>query len=974
MGTQVSALATQLNGDLAASYAAADRAQRVYDRGLGRLGSSMQSFGRQASLVTAGLALLGTQSFQTYARINSLQLGLESVTGSAAAAKEEFRQLMPIVRLPGLGLEEAAKGDVRLQAIGFSAREAKKDIQEVGNAIAKDGEGKFALDSILTQFTQMAGKAKVLSEDLKPILTASPSIAKAVKDLFGTVDSEQISAKLQAAGRGPKDFINDLVLQLSKLERVKGGPANAVENLGDSFKLAQFQIGEAADKTFDLTGKLNALGDLAGNAANGFSSMSPAAQAVTLGVVGLTAAVGPLALGIGTLIQLGPTFVSGLGAMKTATLALATPIGAIAVAGTALVGTLSILGVSIAHYSEGLETTIDKSALLKTASDAVAAATVNERTKLESLLAVARDETVSRKARLQAVSDLNALSPQYLGNLRLETINTAQATKAISDYTNALTLKAKVQVLSDQAAKAQIDADRAAAKSAKEYVDRTRFSRDQIAVNLKTTFSFDQQGDSNREFDALAKRRKDAEVQRTKQAADLLNKELQKAYADAAKTGVTVDAPKLKPFDYLGIDLSGSELKKAKDRLKQLKDDIFAGRKAGTDVSAQVAEYQQLKAQIDAASDSLKTGKTANDGLGESLTSNERILKRLTRELKQYGDTADGSRSRQVALLQDAVAADKELSNNKPVDLGQKVQGLDRIERLRAGLEGLISPLTQLPGLASRLSDLRSFGSGAFLSNEVGKIQAIAARDALEGIAPSADAIAKLRQYTLLLRQADDAVQLQGLEVASLNGGSSPRFEAVAAVLGQLRTTKENIDISVQEIVGAMSAQREQLAGAASGLLSGIGEGIGRGQNPLKGALQFILNILGDYAIKIGTAALISSKALLLAAPFLAGATLPQGIGLQLTGAGLIVAGGVVKGLAATAFANGGIVSGPTLGLVGEYAGARNNPEVIAPLDKLRSMLPSPNATQVFIPELRLGYDAIYIGFNKGEEAYLSQS
>ena len=39
------------------------------------------------------------------------------------------------------------------------------------------------------------------------------------------------------------------------------------------------------------------------------------------------------------------------------------------------------------------------------------------------------------------------------------------------------------------------------------------------------------------------------------------------------------------------------------------------------------------------------------------------------------------------------------------------------------------------------------------------------------------------------------------------------------------------------------------------------------------------------------------------------------------------------------AFANGGIVSGPTMGLVGEYPGAQNNPEVIAPLDKLQDML-----------------------------------
>ena len=44
------------------------------------------------------------------------------------------------------------------------------------------------------------------------------------------------------------------------------------------------------------------------------------------------------------------------------------------------------------------------------------------------------------------------------------------------------------------------------------------------------------------------------------------------------------------------------------------------------------------------------------------------------------------------------------------------------------------------------------------------------------------------------------------------------------------------------------------------------------------------------------------------------------------------------SGGGAKAFANGGIISGPTLGLMGEYPGAANNPEVVAPLDKLQSL------------------------------------
>lgn len=50
--------------------------------------------------------------------------------------------------------------------------------------------------------------------------------------------------------------------------------------------------------------------------------------------------------------------------------------------------------------------------------------------------------------------------------------------------------------------------------------------------------------------------------------------------------------------------------------------------------------------------------------------------------------------------------------------------------------------------------------------------------------------------------------------------------------------------------------------------------------------------------------------------------------------------GGVLAAFASIPkFANGGIVSGPTMGLMGEYPGAKSNPEVIAPLDKLQGMM-----------------------------------
>jgi hypothetical protein len=59
---------------------------------------------------------------------------------------------------------------------------------------------------------------------------------------------------------------------------------------------------------------------------------------------------------------------------------------------------------------------------------------------------------------------------------------------------------------------------------------------------------------------------------------------------------------------------------------------------------------------------------------------------------------------------------------------------------------------------------------------------------------------------------------------------------------------------------------------------------------------------------------------------------------------GIAIAGGLIATmtaimLALPKFANGGIAYGPTLGLFGEYAGASTNPEVVAPLSKLRELL-----------------------------------
>lgn len=64
----------------------------------------------------------------------------------------------------------------------------------------------------------------------------------------------------------------------------------------------------------------------------------------------------------------------------------------------------------------------------------------------------------------------------------------------------------------------------------------------------------------------------------------------------------------------------------------------------------------------------------------------------------------------------------------------------------------------------------------------------------------------------------------------------------------------------------------------------------------------------------------------------------PAGIAIA-AGAGTIASAVFKRVVGAAKFAEGGVVYGPTLGLVGEYPGASTNPEVIAPLSKLKSLI-----------------------------------
>lgn len=108
-------------------------------------------------------------------------------------------------------------------------------------------------------------------------------------------------------------------------------------------------------------------------------------------------------------------------------------------------------------------------------ADMTNAATENitsEKAQLEALIAIAKDDTKAKNARLAAIEKINKLSPTYLGNLTLETINTQEAKKAVDSYTKSLLTLTKAEVARTKLGEIQLEIDELSQKKMNDRVQR----------------------------------------------------------------------------------------------------------------------------------------------------------------------------------------------------------------------------------------------------------------------------------------------------------------------------------------------------------------------------------------------------------------------------------------------------------------------------------------------------------------------
>lgn len=149
-------------------------------------------------------------------------------------------------------------------------------------------------------------------------------------------------------------------------------------------------------------------------------------------------------------------------------------------------------------------------------------------------------------------------------------------------------------------------------------------------------------------------------------------------------------------------------------------------------------------------------------------------------------------------------------------------------------------------------------------------------------------------------------------------------------------STSEKAIASLKKVTIDLS---NQLQNAATNVLGNFGEALGESlaEGDLNSAFNALLGSVLDSLQAFGGALIAAGTAGLALQTIFANPILAIGAGVALIAATSAAKAALQN--AAKPMANGGIAYGTTFAMVGEYPGAANNPEVVAPLNKLRQLI-----------------------------------
>lgn len=314
----------------------------------------------------------------------------------------------------GLTRGEAAKMSTSLVGLAGDLASFKNISIDVANT---------ALSSIFTGETESLKKMGIVMTEVNLIQFALNSgIKKNYKEMS---QAEKVNLRYNYVMSVTKNSQGDFA-------KTSGGAANQMRIFQESLKQVAQQFGAVILPAFtSLVKSVNGI-------IKAFGNLSQPTKTIIVVVAGLVATIGPLLIVIGSVLAIIPSVVAGFALIQTATVGLTATIAPYLAAITILYGAYLILRDRADDAEKATLKLTASQKLIQKVTDEATTSIVEQKANLELLLLTARNENETKAERLRAIKEINKISPQYLGNLTLENINTEKARITLEKYNTAL--------------------------------------------------------------------------------------------------------------------------------------------------------------------------------------------------------------------------------------------------------------------------------------------------------------------------------------------------------------------------------------------------------------------------------------------------------------------------------------------------------------------------------------------------------
>ena len=354
----------------------------------------------------------------------------------------------------------------------------EKTKQEIDGMVKVTAKYATLLDNIASGHTNVSKAVKQVKEDIQRLTlvgkenTFEFEAATTTLKKLEKITSKDSSVSMRSGIRATREELAKMLLsgeantaQLYKMAKAGGELTDA---MGD----ANQAIAAMASDTFPLDSLLQGVQSITAGFQVAEGTMAlfgvenedlqkslvrlNALMAITSGLQQLQNNIqrtSTLTLGFNIVMQKAYTLAVGesTGAMKLFRLALiSTGIGAFVV----------LLGVAVTAFMKWSESSRQASKNLKLLADVSKEANKNiedERAELTKLVAIAKNENLSKEQRKNAIKQINENYPEMLGNITLENIGTEKANELFKKQIQIIVDREKIKLLSSKITQAQID-------------------------------------------------------------------------------------------------------------------------------------------------------------------------------------------------------------------------------------------------------------------------------------------------------------------------------------------------------------------------------------------------------------------------------------------------------------------------------------------------------------------------------------